>query len=72
MVGKFSCASCNACMLVMLVKLGSRHFSARVREHLLSDRPSIVLDIYRVQSRAEHPAHGDTGLLRERPGLCSY
>ena len=49
----------------MLVKLGSRHFSARVREHLLSDRPSNVLDIYRVQSRAEHPAHGDTGLLRE-------
>ena len=65
MVGKFSCASCNACMPVMLVKLGSRHFSARVREHLLSDRPSNVLDIYRVQSRAEHPAHGDTGLLRE-------
>ena len=49
----------------MLVKLGSRHFSARVREHLLSDRPSNVLDIYRVQSRAEHPAHGNTGLLRE-------
>ena len=49
----------------MLVKLGSRHFSARVREHLLSDRRSNVLDIYRVQSRAEHPAHGDIGLLRE-------
>ena len=40
----------------MLVKLGSRHFSARVREHLLFDRSSNVLDIYRVQSLAEHPA----------------
>ena len=35
-VYKFSCASCNACY----VGETSRHFSTRVREHLLSDRSS--------------------------------
>ena len=53
----------------MFVKLGSRHFSARVREHLLSDRSSNVLDIYRVQSLVEHPAHR---IASRDPGLCSY
>ena len=37
-VCKFSCASCNACY----VGGTSRHFSTRVREHLLSDRSSNV------------------------------
>ena len=37
-VYKFSCASCNACY----VGETSRHFSTRVREHLLSDRSSNV------------------------------
>ena len=37
-VYKFSCASCNACY----VSETSRHFSTRVREHLLSDRSSNV------------------------------
>ena len=37
-VYKFSCASCNACYVVET----SRHFSTRVREHLLSDRSSNV------------------------------
>ena len=52
----------------MLVKLGSRHFSARVREHLHSDRSSNVLDIYRVQSLVEHPAHR---IASRDPGLCT-
>ena len=37
-VYKFSCASCNACY----VGETRRHFSTRVREHLLSDRSSNV------------------------------
>ena len=37
-VYKFSCASCNACY----VGETSRHYSTRVREHLLSDRSSNV------------------------------
>ena len=37
-VYKFSCASCNACY----VGETSRHFSTRVREHILSDRSSNV------------------------------
>ena len=37
-VYKFSCASCNACYIGKT----SRHFSTRVREHLLSDRSSNV------------------------------
>ena len=53
----------------MFVKLGSQHFSSRVREYLLSDRPSNVLDIYKVQSLVEHPAHR---IASRDPGLCSY
>ena len=52
-VYKFSCASCNACY----VGETSRHFSTRVRDHLLSDRSSNVLNICRVRSFVEYPAH---------------
>ena len=37
-VYKFACASCNACC----VGETARHFSTRVREHLVSDRASHV------------------------------
>ena len=43
---KFSCASCNACY----VGETSRHFSTRVREHLLWQVFWTFLDICRVQS----------------------
>ena len=38
-VYKFACAGCNACY----VGKTTRHFSTRVREHLVSDRASHVL-----------------------------
>ena len=38
-VYKFACAGCNACY----VGETTRHFSSRVREHLVSDRASHIL-----------------------------
>ena len=49
-VYKFTCAGCNACYVCKT----TRHFSTRVREHLVVDKASHFSNIFRILNVVAH------------------
>ena len=58
-VYKFVCAGCNACY----VSETTRHFSTRVREHLVSDRPLTFSNTYRIPNNVAPCLQGNVSIF---------